>query len=247
MTRFHNKVALVTGAASGIGAAVAKTLAAQGASVVVADFNDDDGERVVQEIISAGGSAAFRHVDVSDPDQVRSMVNFAVATFGALHLAHNNAGVFQPELPFHEIDLKTWNHVLGINVLGVVHCLQSEIAHFLAFGGGVIVNTASAAGLRGSPHLGAYVASKHAVVGITRTVAREYAGRIRVNAIAPGLVETPMISLMNEEHRAKITAVVPLGRVAQPQEIADLTAFLLSDESSYITGAVYPIDGGLGA
>ena len=173
------------------------------------------------------------------------MVDFAVETFGGLHLAFNNAGIVQQHLPFHEIPEDTFRSILEVNVLGVAFCLQAETAYFLKQGGGAIVNTSSGGGITGVPGGGSYVASKHAVVGITRTAALDYAAQgIRINAIAPGLTRTPMVAGMPQAQQDKLTALMPLGRLCEPGEIAETVAFLLSDKASYISGAIYPVDGG---
>ena len=242
---FNNKVALVTGGGSGIGAAVSKTLGAHGARVVVADLSDEGGEMIVAAIRDSGGEAAFVHADVTDPADVASMVEFALSEFGSLDLAHNNAGIVHPPAELHELELDVFQRVLRINTQSVFLCLQAEIAHFLTHGGGVIVNTASGAGIGAVPDLSAYITSKHAVVGLTRSAAVEYADRgIRVNAVAPGTVETPMTAGMSKEQLTELNATMPLGRMAKPQEVANVVTFLLSDDSSYINGAILPVDGG---
>ncbi|MCU1477411.1 MAG: 2,5-dichloro-2,5-cyclohexadiene,4-diol dehydrogenase [Subtercola sp.] len=245
---FTGKVALVTGGGSGIGAAVSKTLAAHGARVVVADLADEGGAAVVAAIRESDGEAAFVHADVTEPADVQAMVDFAVSTFGRLDVAHNNAGIVHPPAELHEFDLETFQRVLRINTQSVFLCLRAEIAYFLEHGGGVIVNTASGAGIGAVPDLSAYITSKHAVVGLTRAAAVEYAGRsIRVNAVAPGTVETPMTAGMSTEQLTELNATMPLGRMAKPQEVANVVAFLLSDDSSYMNGAILPVDGGSNA
>lgn len=242
------KVALVTGGGSGIGAASAQALAREGAHVVVADFNPAAGESVVELIHGLGGEAAFVRTDVTDPADVQGMIDFAVQRFGRLDLAHNNAGVVHAPRRFHELEIEEWDRVLNINARSVVLCLQAELRHMLAHGGGAIVNTASGAGIAAAPMLSAYVTSKHAVVGLTRSAAIEYArDGIRVNAVAPGTVETAMTAGMTPEQRDELNALMPLGRMARPAEVAEVVAFLLSDRASYVNGAIYTIDGGSSA
>lgn len=245
--RLDGKVAIVTGAAGGIGAATARTLAARGASVVLADF-DESGEATAASITSGGGVAVFHRVDVADEAQVDELVRATVERFGRLDLAHNNAGILHPAHSFDELPLSQWDRTMAINVRGVALCMRAEIRHMLAHGGGAIVNTASGAGLGAAPDLSAYVASKHAVVGLTRSAAVEYPRRgIRVNAVAPGTVETAMTAGMSEDQRQELNALMPMGRMATPQEVAEVVAFLLSDEAAYVNGAIVPVDGGAGA
>ena len=245
---FAGRVALVTGAAGGIGAAVSRTLAARGASVVVADFNADAGEATAAEIRDAGGQAVFRKVDVTDEAQVDALVQFAVEEFGGLHLAHNNAGVLHSGLRFHELSTEEWDRTLEINTRAVALCMRAEIRYMLANGGGSIVNTASGAGISSAPGISAYTASKHAVVGMTRSAAVEYVrDSIRVNAVAPGTVDTGMLGNVPAERRDELNALMLMGRMAQPQEVAEVVAFLLSDKASYVNGAIVNIDGGSSA
>jgi NAD(P)-dependent dehydrogenase (short-subunit alcohol dehydrogenase family) len=242
---FSGKVALVTGAASGIGEACAKTLAAEGAAVVVADVDQANGERVVAEITAAGGSASFAATDVSSPEQVDALVAHAVNTYGGLHLAVNNAGFGHHPAPLHEIPLETWDRLIAVNLRGTMLCMRAELAHFVANGGGAIVNMASGTGLKASAGLAAYVLSKHGVVGLTRNGALDYADRdIRVNAVAPGTIGTPAMRSFPEEQQAIWTRAIPQNRMGTPEEIADAVAFLLSDKAQFITGIVLEVDGG---
>jgi len=246
--RLDGKVAIVTGAAGGIGAATARTLAARGASVVVADFDESAGERTVAEIVAEGGTAVFHRVDVSDESQVDALVATTVERFGGLDIAHNNAGILHSAQSFVDLPMDQWDRSIAINARGVALCMRAELRYMLVAGGGAIVNTASGAGLGAAPDLSAYVTSKHAVVGLTRAAAVEYSRRsIRVNAVAPGTVETAMTAGMTEEQRDALNALMPMGRMARAQEVADVVAFLLSDEASYVNGAVVPIDGGASA
>src|SRR5438552_2116992 len=242
------KVALVTGAASGIGRATALLCAQHGANVIVADINRAEGERVVAELAAADSRGIYVQCDVSDPDAVESMVMRAVEDFGRLDCAFHNAGIA------HDGD-GDWNedafeHTRDINLKGMMRCIRAEIPQMLKAGGGAIVNTASIYGIISSaePFLPAYTASKHAIIGLTKAVALRYARRnIRVNAVCPGPTETAMTRRLLDqgpEVRIRIEAMLPIGRIAQPQEIAEAAIWLASGKSSFVTGHVLVADGG---
>lgn len=242
---FTGRTVLITGAGTGIGRATALAFAAAGASVVIGDV-DPRAEGTVGDIVAAGGKAIFQKTDVSDSAEVKALVASAVSEFGGLDAAFNNAGVLPPTAPLAEQTEEDWHRTMNVDVTGVFLCLKHELAHMAKVGRGAIVNTASVAGLIADPGMAPYVAAKHAVVGLTRAAAIDYAARgIRVNALAPGLVRTPMTErwLNDPQIRDRVLADSPIGRAAEPEDIAGLVLFLASDLAGIVTGAVYPIDG----
>ncbi|MGW1374401.1 SDR family NAD(P)-dependent oxidoreductase [Streptomyces sp. NPDC002446] len=243
------KVSLITGASSGIGAATAKTFAEEGATVVLAARREDRLSALVSEIRQAGGEAAYITTDVSQEEDVRRAIEFTIERYGRLDLAFNNAGVGCDHESLHLMKQDTYDEVMGINVRGVWHCMQHEISAMLRNGvGGSIVNNSSVGGLQAIPAGAPYIASKHAVIGLTKAAAAEYAEHgIRVNSVAPGTTRTEIIAgwfdrtpgLEEQLHQA-----TPQARTAEPEEIAQAVAWLCSDRSSFVTGAVVPVDGG---
>lgn len=246
--RFEGKVALVTGATSGIGRDAAIALAREGAAVVATGRRAELGEKLVTEIERLGGRAVFVAGDVSDEAHVQEAVRTAVDRFGGLHVAFNNAGVEGLMAPTTEQTVENYDHVFDINVKGVLLSQKHEIPAILQAGGGAIVNNASIAGLIGMPAGSVYFASKHAVIGLTKVAALEYAQQgVRVNAVAPGAIQTDMVDRFtghDDEAKAGLASMHPIGRVGWPGEIVDAVLFLLSGESSFVTGHTLTVDGG---
>ena len=246
----ESKVVLVTGATSGIGAATAKAFAAAGHRVVLSGRRADKGKAVVDEIVSNGGEASFFASDVSNAEEIQALVDHTLETYGRLDVAFNNAGIEGDSfVPTHEQTTENYNSVFDVNVGAVLNSMKVEIAAMQKTGGGAIVNNASIAGLLGFNGMAVYTASKHAVVGLTRNAALEYAqAGIRVNAVAPGPIETEMYDrFANEELRQQVNAMVPMGRPGWPEEIASAVRWLLDPTNSYTTGQVIAVDGGFTA
>jgi NAD(P)-dependent dehydrogenase (short-subunit alcohol dehydrogenase family) len=237
--RLEGKVAIITGGGSGIGRAAAELFAREGAKVVVADYNAEAGQNALQAIKDSGGEAVFVKVDVSDPDQVRTMVQTALDTYGGIDILFNNAGI----LLFGSVldtELKDWNRLMSINLTGVFLCSQAVIPHMIERGGGSIINTSSSTGAHDvAANIAAYVTSKGGVTLLTRAMAVDHAkDHVRVNAIAPGPTDTPMLrDNMSAQALADFAATFPMKRLGRPEELAYAALFLASDEASFVTGA----------
>ncbi len=247
MAKMDGKIALVTGAAAGIGRESALAFARAGAKVVVSDITVDAGEETVAMIEAAGGEAVFVKADVSNQADVNALVSKAVETYGRLDFAHNNAGIEGIPAPCGECTEENWDKTIAINLTGVFYCCKAEIAQMLKQGGGAIVNTASVAGLVGFAGIPAYTASKHGVNGLTKQIALDYAKEnIRVNSVCPGVIHTAMIDRFtggDPDALAAMTASEPVGRLGKPSEVADAVVYLCSDEASFVTGINMPVDG----
>ncbi|NEC96125.1 SDR family oxidoreductase [Streptomyces albidoflavus] len=241
---FAGRTALVTGAASGIGLATARRLGQGGARVVIADYNAEGAASAAAALRDESVEASAVTVDVTDPASVEAAVRFAQDTYGALHLAVNNAGIGGESAPTGDYDIDVWNRVVRTNLDGVFYSMRYEIPALLAAGGGAIVNTASilgSVGFAGSP---AYVAAKHGVVGLTKAAATEYAAQgVRINAVGPGFIDTPLLQGMDKQAYDGLVQLHPAGRLGRSEEVAEVIAFLLSDRASFVHGSYHLVDG----
>lgn len=251
MTDFGGKVALVTGGATGIGKATAIAFARAGAKVVIGNRNAEAGEAVVKTIKDDGGEASFIRTDVSSEDDVRALVDHAVSAYGRLDCAFNNAGIGGAAGPLADQSTENYDKVMAINVKGVWLAMKYEIREMLKTGGGAIVNNSSVGGLVGFAGVSIYSASKHAVMGLTKSAALEYSARgIRVNAVNPAVIRTPMAEGLAKTNKIEpdgFAAIHPIGRIGEPQEVADVVLWLCSEQASFVTGTGIRVDGGFTA
>ncbi len=251
--RLSGKITIVAGAAAGLGRAVASRFAREGASIVAADINVQDGKALCDQLQMEGLNAVFIKTDVSQECEVNALFDTALSLYGRVDVLYNNAGVLLPERdrPIHEISTATWDYIMSVNLRGSFFCARRAIAAMLQNGGGSIIFLGSPTGLVGcAPELTAYSTSKAAIMGLTRVMAVAHArNNVRVNSIIPGTMDTPMNGyiLANQEAREKYREAVPVGRLGTPKDIEGLAVFLASDESSYCTGGLYMCDGGLTA
>lgn len=246
MTRLlEHKIALVTGGGSGIGREIAYHYAADGAKVVVSDVDEAGGSETVAQIRDRGASARFVAADTSKPADHARLIDGIVREHGALHVACNNAGIAGPQAPVGEYPIEGWDHVIAVNLSGVFYGMRSQIPAMLEAGGGTIVNITSILGQVGFRNASAYVAAKHGVVGLTKNAALEYAGKIRVNAVGPAFIRTPLLEKnLSPEVLASLATLHPTGRLGEASEVAELVLWLSSDKASFVTGSYYAIDGG---
>jgi NAD(P)-dependent dehydrogenase (short-subunit alcohol dehydrogenase family) len=245
---FAGKIALVTGGSYGIGRATAQAFAERGATVVIADNIEDKERTTLASIEALGAQAMFIHCDVSNSGDVTHLIDTLYSSYGRLDFAFNNAGIEGIQAPTHECTHDNWERVLAVNLTGVWLCMKHQLQHMLRHGKGAIVNCASIAGLVGFPGLPAYTASKHAIVGLTKTAALENARTgIRINAVCPGVIKTPMIDRFTGNNPAieqQFAAQEPMGRLGSPREVAEAVVWLCSDAASFITGQALAVDGG---
>jgi len=240
-----NKTVIITGAASGIGKATAELFAGQGANVVVSDIDATAGKSTTESIVAAGGKATFFKTDVAKPEEMEALVAFAVKTYGKLDVAVNNAGIGGELNPLADMSIEGWHKVISINLNSLFYGMKYQIKAMLENGSGSIVNISSILGSVGFAGSSGYAAAKHGVVGLTQTAALEYSAKgIRVNAVGPGFIETPLLNALDAEMKKQLVTLHPIGRLGQSEEVAELIYWLSSEKSSFVTGSYYPVDGG---
>lgn len=243
--RLEDKVAIVTGGASGIGKETVKAFAKEGANVVIADFNEKAGEQVLAEIKEAGGTAIFVKVNVADQESVVQLIERTKEAYGKIDILINNAGITADAMT-HKMTAETWQKVIDINLTGVFYCTQAVLPSMLEQGKGKVINTSSVSGVYGNFGQINYAATKAGVVGMTKTWAKEYGPKgINVNAVAPGFIATAMVEKMPDKVIEKMKSIIPLNRLGNPSDIANAYLYLASDESNYVNGTTLHVDGGI--
>ena len=240
-----NKTVIITGAASGIGKATAELFAREGANVVISDIQEPEGAKVVKDICATGGKAMFFKADVSKVEEMEALVNFTLKNYGNLDIAINNAGIGGELNPIAEMSVEGWQRVIGINLSSLFYGMKYQIQAMLKNGGGSIVNISSILGSVGFAGSAGYTAAQHGVVGLTQTAALEYSAQnIRVNAVGPGFIETPLLNALDADMKKQLVTLHPIGRLGKSEEVAELIFWLASDKASFVTGSYYPVDGG---
>jgi NAD(P)-dependent dehydrogenase (short-subunit alcohol dehydrogenase family) len=240
-----NKTVIITGAASGIGKATAELFAKEGANVVISDILLEEGKATTERILANGGKASFFKTDVSKPEEMEALVNFAVKTYGKLDVAVNNAGIGGEINPIADMSIEGWQKVIAINLSSLFYGMKYQIQAMLKSGGGSVVNVSSILGSVGFAGSAGYASAKHGAIGLTQTAALEYsAQKIRINAVGPGFIDTPMLNTLDAEIKKQLVALHPIGRLGKSEEVAELIYWLSSDKSSFVTGSYYPVDGG---
>lgn len=241
----ENKVALITGAASGIGESTAILFSKEGAKLVLTDIDEENGKALAEKINHEGGEAIFIKADTSIPSNSEKSVEAAIQTFGKLDIAVNNAGIGGPRLPVGEYEIEGWDKVIAVNLSGVFYGMRYQIPAMLANGKGSIINVASILGSVGYANSSAYVAAKHGILGLTKTAAIEYSAKgIRINAVGPAFIKTPLLEGLDQESKDLLAGLHPMGRLGEPEEVAQIFLWLAGNRSSFATGAYYPLDGG---
>jgi NAD(P)-dependent dehydrogenase (short-subunit alcohol dehydrogenase family) len=240
-----NKTVIITGAASGIGKASAELFAKQGANVIISDIQEAEGKATTESIITSGGKASFFKTDVSKPEDMEALVSFAVKTYNKLDVAVNNAGIGGELNPIVDMSIEGWQKVISINLSSLFYGMKYQIQAMLKSGGGSIVNISSILGTVGFAGSAGYSAAKHGVIGLTQTAALEYAAQnIRINAVGPGFVDTPLLNALDNEMKQQLISLHPIGRLGKSEEIAELILWLSSEKASFVNGSYHPIDGG---
>lgn len=243
--KMKDKVAIVTGAASGIGEATAQLFAREGAIVVLSDIQEEAGRAVTEKLKKAGAKASFYKADVSSPEEMKALIDFTVDTYGKLDIAVNNAGIGGEANLVGEMSLEGWEKVIGVNLNSIFYGMKYQIAAMLKNGGGSIINVSSILGQVGLMGSAGYVAAKHGAVGLTKVAALEYSSQnIRVNAVGPAFIDTPLLDQLSPEIMEQLVSMHPIGRLGRSEEVAEFILWLGSDKASFATGGYYPIDGG---